>query len=59
MVLNKCDQPTKDLPIKEYKETFGNIVDFHKVSLKDEGKYKEQLHQFKDALIKIASTYLI
>lgn len=55
MVLNKCDQPTKDLPIKEYKETFGNIVDFHKVSLKDEGKYKEQLHQFKDALIKIAS----
>jgi small GTP-binding protein len=25
MVMNKCDQPTKDIPIKEYKESFSNI----------------------------------
>lgn len=32
IVLNKCDEPTKDLPIKEYSKTFDNIVDFKKIS---------------------------
>lgn len=32
IVLNKCDQPTKDLPINEYQQAFSNIVDFEKVS---------------------------
>lgn len=53
IVLNKCDQPTKELPIKEFKETFKNILDFHKISLKPE--YKTQLSQFKTALKTIAS----
>lgn len=53
MVLNKCDQPTKELPIKEYKETFGNIVDFEKISLKE--GYEETVQNFKGKLTNIAS----
>ena len=53
MVLNKCDQPTKDLPIKEYKEIFNNIVDFQKISLKDE--YRDKLNTFKLKLKERAS----
>lgn len=53
MVLNKCDQPTKQLPIKEYKETFGNIVDFEKISLKE--GYEDTVHNFKVKLKDIAS----
>jgi GTPase SAR1 family protein len=32
VVLNKSDQPTKELPIEEYRKTFGNIVHYEKVS---------------------------
>ncbi len=32
LVLNKCDQPTKELPIKEYQKTFENIAAFSKIS---------------------------
>lgn len=32
VVLNKCDQPTKELPIEEYRKTFNNIIDYEKVS---------------------------
>lgn len=32
LVLNKCDLPTKDLPVKEYQKTFGNMVGFSKIS---------------------------
>lgn len=53
MVLNKCDQPTKELPIKEYMETFPNIIDFAKVSLTDD--YKESFISFKNSLAKIAA----
>lgn len=53
MVLNKCDQPTKDLPIKEYKENFGNIVDFEKISLKE--GFEETVINFKSKLKQIAS----
>lgn len=53
MVLNKCDQPTKELPIKEYKHAFNNIVDFNKISLKLE--CKESFCQFKENLIKFAT----
>lgn len=38
IVLNKCDQPTKDLPIKEYRKTFTNIVDFSKISCQPDYK---------------------
>lgn len=53
MVLNKCDQPTKELPIKEYMETFPNIIEFAKVSLIDE--YKNSFSDFKSSLASIAS----
>lgn len=53
MVLNKCDQPTKELPIKEYKETFNNIKDLYKISLKSE--FKSEFLKFKHALSEIAS----
>ncbi|MEZ4618777.1 MAG: COR domain-containing protein [Caldilineaceae bacterium] len=32
VVLNKCDQPTKELPIEEYRKTFDNIIHYEKVS---------------------------
>ena len=32
VVLNKCDQPSKELPIEEYRKAFENIVDYQKVS---------------------------
>ncbi|CAG5081437.1 COR domain-containing protein [Parvicella tangerina] len=53
MVLNKCDQPTKELPIKEYQSAFGNIIDFNKVSLKPE--FKVEFQEFRNSIKKIAS----
>lgn len=32
VVLNKCDQPTQDLPISDYQRSFSRIVDYHKIS---------------------------
>ncbi len=54
MVLNKSDQPTKDLPIKEYKETFNNIKAFEKISLKE--GYEETVKTFKNTVKHIASS---
>jgi small GTP-binding protein len=53
IVLNKCDQPTKELPIKEFRESFSNIIDFHKISLKQ--GHEDKLLQFKLALKNTAS----
>ena len=53
LVLNKCDQPTKELPFKEFKESFNNLIDFHKISLK--AGYEEKLEAFKYTLKSIAS----
>jgi internalin A len=53
MVLNKCDQPTKELPVKEYQSAFNNIIGFDKISLKEE--FRESFNEFKMALKKIAS----
>ena len=53
IVLNKCDQPTKELPIKEYKDFFNNISGFHKISLKK--GYEEKFKYFKDELIRLVS----
>jgi internalin A len=53
IVLNKCDQPTKEIPIKEYKESFNNISGFYKISL--EKGYEDKLNLFKDELIKQVS----
>lgn len=38
IVLNKCDQPSKELPIIEYQKNFSNIVDFKKASCKPDFK---------------------
>ncbi len=54
LVLNKCDQPTKELPFKEFKDTFTNLVEFHKISLKE--GYKDKLEVFKTALKQIATS---
>ena len=53
MVLNKCDQPTKELPIKEYKSSFNNIISFNKISLKEE--FKEKFLEFKEEIKRTAS----
>ena len=53
MILNKADQPTKELPIKEYKSAFENIISFDKISLKDD--YRGKFLDFKKSLKKIAS----
>lgn len=54
LVLNKCDQPTKELPLREFKESFSNIIEFSKVSLKE--GYEATLDEFKDKLKGIAAT---
>lgn len=53
LVLNKCDQPTKELPFKEFKDSFSNLIDFHKISLK--AGHEDKLESFKLALKNIAS----
>ncbi len=53
MVMNKCDQPVKELPIKEYQSAFSNIIQFDKISLKSE--FKDNFNEFKNRLKKIAS----
>lgn len=54
LVLNKCDQPTKELPFKEYKESFNNLVAFHKISLKT--GFEEQLSSFKNDILTFATS---
>jgi internalin A len=54
MVLNKCDQPTKELPIKEYQASFKNILSFEKISLKMD--FKDSFEKFKKNLIEFASS---
>jgi len=54
MVLNKSDQPTKELPIKEYRDTFNNIKGFEKLSLKE--GYEDSVQHFKNTLKQIASS---
>jgi len=53
MVLNKCDQPTKELPIKEYRSAFNNIISFDKISLHND--YRTDFLNFKNKLKKVAS----
>lgn len=48
MVLNKCDQPTKDLPIKEYRKHFQNILSLERISCKPD--YRETIDALKDKI---------
>ncbi len=53
MVLNKCDQPNKEIPFKEFQESFSNLQEYHKISLKEE--FREGFNTFKNALIEKTS----
>ncbi len=53
LVLNKSDQPTKELPLKEFRESFGSIVDYKKISLKV--GYEDTLNDFKNTLKQITA----
>lgn len=48
MILNKCDQPTKDLPIKEYRKHFQNIQSLERISCKPE--YRDTIEALKDKI---------
>jgi internalin A len=53
MVLNKADQPNKEIPFKEFQDSFSNLKKFYKVSLKDD--HRQSFLQFKQELIEITS----
>jgi internalin A len=53
MVLNKCDQPNKEIPFKEFQESFSNLQEYHKISLKEE--FKDEFNSFRSALIEKTS----
>ena len=51
MVLNKADQPTKELPIADYKARFPNIVEFKKVSCHPD--YKDTIVTLKEEIKRV------
>lgn len=53
MVLNKADQPNKELPFKEFQDSFPNLLKYYKVSLKDD--HRNEFINFKKDLIEITS----
>jgi small GTP-binding protein len=53
MVLNKADQPNKEIPFKEFQESFSNLKKYYKVSLKDD--FRPAFLQFKQELIELTS----
>jgi internalin A len=48
IVMNKCDQPTKELPISEYRNAFENVVDYYKVSCQKD--YHSTIEVLKDRI---------
>ncbi len=53
MVLNKSDQPNKEIPFKEFQESFSNLIKYFKVSLKEE--FRSEFINFKNELVEITS----
>ncbi|MGB0839488.1 MAG: COR domain-containing protein [Chitinophagales bacterium] len=53
MVLNKIDQPTKELPVKEYRRVFDNIVNFQRVSCAPD--YKHTISQLRNEIKQLLS----
>lgn len=53
MVLNKADQPNKEIPFKEFQDSFSNLKKYYKVSLKEE--HRTEFIRFKNELIEITS----
>lgn len=57
LVMNKCDQPTKELPIKDYQDKFDNLYSFQKVSCKPERKHT--LATLKDEIKSIVTNKVL
>ncbi|MFZ4455911.1 MAG: COR domain-containing protein [Bacteroidales bacterium] len=53
MVLNKADQSNKEIPFKEFQESFPNLLKYYKVSLKNE--FRPDFLTFKSELVEITS----
>ena len=53
IVLNKADQPNREIPYKEFQESFPNLVKYSKVSLLED--YRKDLIKFKQDIIEITS----
>lgn len=53
IVLNKADQPNREIPYKEFQESFPNLIKYSKVSLLE--NYRQDLIKFKEEIIEIAS----
>lgn len=53
MVLNKADQPNKEIPFKEFQESFSNLLKYYKISLTDD--FRPGFLDFKNELIQITS----
>lgn len=51
VVLNKCDQPTKELPIEEYRKAFSNIIHYEKISCAQ--GYEETIANLKASIRRI------
>jgi small GTP-binding protein len=53
MVLNKCDEPNKELPFREFQDSFSNLKKFYKVSLMN--GHRTTFDKFKTELIELTS----
>lgn len=53
MILNKADQPNREIPFKEFQDSFSNLKKYYKLSLKDE--YRLDFIKFKEELIEMTS----
>lgn len=53
MVLNKADQPNREIPFKEFQESFPNLIKYSKVSLLSE--FRKEFIKFKNDIIEITS----
>ncbi|EAY31275.1 COR domain-containing protein [Microscilla marina] len=51
LVLNKIDQPTKELPIEDYKAAFANLIEFKRVSC--HADYKATVESLKEEIKRI------
>lgn len=51
LVLNKIDQPTKELPVEDYKAAFANLVEFKRVSC--HADYKDTVASLKEEIKRI------
>lgn len=51
LVQNKCDLPSIEIPVREYQENFPNIINFLKISCKN--NYKDTITNLKNAILDV------